>query len=294
MYFTISVIVVSCKKNSFNPATFESYISDYFDQDPAISHNGNLISYFHESIYSYKVTLYPKPADDPTGLYIMNSDGTNNRLLLKGHHSNPSWSPDDQWIVFSTNGILQIINLTGDSIRSLDIDKVQVRADYPDWSHDGKSILFSDPTDNGGGYVCSPDFYSLKKLYDQSSLMAYPIKWFSSTEYIGAIFCRDYSSREIMIVDTSLTNLTRLTYSKNSDLEPSASPSQEFIAWNNDGRIFLMNKDGSNKKFLDYGKDPSWTPDSKNIIFCSANLDFTKGVIWKIDLEGKNKTQLTF
>jgi Tol biopolymer transport system component len=294
-FFIISFMVLSCEDNSYNPAAFEAYISDYFDQDPAVSHNGNLIAYFHESIYSFRVTLYPKPADDPSGLYIMNSDGKNNRLLLKGHHSSPSWSPDDQWIVFSTNGLLQIINLTGDSIRTfMDMDKIPGPAQHPDWSPDGKSILFSCPTDRGGGYTCTPDFKNLKQIYITEKFMAFPINWLSSSEYLCSLFCKDYSSREVFIVDTSLTNLTRLTFSKNSDLEPSASPSQEYIAWNCDGRIFLMNKDGSNKKKLNYGKTPSWTPDSKHIIYSNANLDFTKGVIWKMDLEGKNKTQLTF
>ena len=58
--------------------------------------------------------------------------------------------------------------------------------------------------------------------------------------------------------------------------------------------IYIMSTDGSNRHRLDYGQYPNWTPDGQFIVYSNANNDFTKEVLWKIDINGKNKIQLTF
>jgi Tol biopolymer transport system component len=285
----ISGFIFSCvpEAGPHNPSEYELDISISADKYAAVSHDGNLIAYFHESFE------YPEPIDYPTGLYIMNSDVTNRRIILKGQHFDPNWSPDNQWLVFTSEGTLQIINLAGDSIRTHPgINNVPLF--YPDWSPDGKLILFSSPyVDGGGGFMCSPDFSLTKQIYTHYILSAYPIKWFSSSEYIGSLHFRE-SPEEIFIVDTSLTNLKRLTFNSKSDRDPAASPSHEYIVWSSNVRIFIMNRNGSYQKMLDYGQYPSWSPGSDYIIYSNANQDVTKEVIWKIDINGNNKTQLTF
>ena len=289
-FLIISLIVLSCipETGPHNPSDYELDISISTDKYPAVSRDGLLIAYFHQSLE------YPEPTDYPTGLYVMNSDGTNRRLMLKGRHFDPNWSPDNQWLVFTSEGILQIINIAGDSIRTYPgINNVPLF--YPDWSPDGRLILFSSPFVNGGGgFICSADFNVTKQIYNQYTFNAYPIKWFSSTEFIGSRYFESNLSEEIFIVDTTLSNPTRLTFNDKSDRDPEGSPSHEYIAWSSNVRIFRMNKDGSGQKMLDYGQYPCWTPDSKNIVYSNANSDVTKEVIWRIDIDGKNKIQLTY
>ena len=117
-----------------DPSEYELEISVSSDQYPAVSHDGNFIAYYHECLE------YPEPEDYPTGLYVMRSDGSDRRLLLEGNHFGQSWSPDSQWLVFSSVGTLQIINLEGDSIRTF--HGIQDLPLYsPDWSLDGEEIL---------------------------------------------------------------------------------------------------------------------------------------------------------
>jgi len=105
---------------------------------------------------------------------------------------------------------------------------------------------------------------------------------------------KEWNLEEIVIVDMTLTNQVRLTFNDRSDRDPAYSPTGDYIAWSSSVRIYRMNSDGSNQHKLDYGQYPAWTPDGKYIIYSNANSDITKEVLWKIDINGKNRVQLTF
>jgi len=146
VYFSLllTAILFSCNPEDSirNPADYEQYITISGDKYPAISPDGSLIAYYH------KCLEYPEPEVYPTGLYVMDNDGTNRRLLFKGDHWSPSWSPDGQWLVFTSGDTLQIINLEGDSIRTFQgIGDLPLY--FPDWSKDGKLILFGSPLEGG-------------------------------------------------------------------------------------------------------------------------------------------------
>ncbi|RPH31649.1 MAG: hypothetical protein EHM93_12725 [Bacteroidales bacterium] len=103
-----------------------------------------------------------------------------------------------------------------------------------------------------------------------------------------------WKSTEIFIIDTLLTTEVRLTNDSRDDRDPSWSPTGEFISWSSNVLIYRMNVNGNNKLKLDYGQYPNFSPDGKYIVYSFANSDFTKEVLWRIDIDGKNKVQLTF
>jgi Tol biopolymer transport system component len=107
-------------------------------------------------------------------------------------------------------------------------------------------------------------------------------------------YIETWESVEICIIDTALTSEIRLTNDHKDDRYPQWSPDGKMIAWSSNVRIMVMNIDGIDKKVLDYGQYPSWSPGSDYIIYSNANQDVTKEVIWRIDIDGNNKTQLTF
>jgi len=290
VYICVAGILSSCSpdEDSKNPTQYEQYISISADQTPDVSPDGKWIAYFHKSLES------PESRDYPTGLYIMDSLGLNRRLLLKGTHFQPSWSPDSKWLVFTSEGVLQIISIDSDSIRTFGgIGDLPLL--FPDWSGDGKVILFSSPYVEGGGvFSCSPDFNHFRQIYNHYELSAYPVKLYSQGQFICCLYSQEWSSEEIFIIDTALIQSTRLTFNNYSDRYPAVSPFHDYIAWSSNVQIWRMNNDGTNQKRLDYGQYPSWTPDGRYLVYSFANSDFTKEVIWKIDINGNNKTQLTY
>jgi len=295
-YLQILTIIIfayfahSCVPESgpHNPAEYELDISISSDNGPVVSPNGNLIAYFHECL------KYPAPEEYPTGLYVMNMDGTNRRLLLKGYNMSPSWSPDGQWLVIS-GGTIQIINLDGDSIRTFQgINDVSLY--FPDWSQDGKMILMSSPLENGGGvFIFDTQFENIRQMFNSVQFSGFSAQWSPLMDrIIYEKVSHDWDGGEVFIMDTLGINDTRITNDNLDDRNPKLSTKGNMITWSRNVRIMVMNVDGTKQKTLDYGKFPSWSPSSDYIIYSNANNDVTKEVLWKINIDGSNKTQLTY
>ena len=275
------------KDNIPNPLNYEDYITISYDRFPAVSPNGKWIAYFHKCIE------YPESDEYPTGLYIIDIEGNNRKLIIKGNNSQPCWSPDCEWLAYSNSGTIQITNINGDSTRVFTgVDNIPLF--YPDWSDDGLNILISSPYINGGGgFIIKPDFSFVRQLYTHHEFNAFPIKWGINGQYIAVSF-EEAQFEEIVNVDTLLQNKIRLTYNETTDRYPAVSSDNRFIAWSSNIQIYRMDNNGSNKLRLDYGHYPSWTPDSKFIVYSFANDDYTKEVLFKINIDGGNKIQLTF
>lgn len=286
----ISSVCSCCDPEEFiNPANYELYISISADKYPAVSPDGSLIAYYHESLVN------PEPEDYPTGLYVMNNDGTNRKLLLQGRHWSPSWSPNGQWLVFTSGGIIQIINLAGDSIRTFPgINNIPLS--YPDWAKNNKYILFNSSFVNGGGvFICDPAFINVRQLFDQYQFSGFSGRWTPNSEnIIYSKVSHVWKGGEIFIIDTLGVEDKRITNDSMDDRDPILSPNGNFIASSKNVRIFIMNSNGTNQHKLDYGQSPSWYPNSSYIVYSNANSDYTKEVIWRIGIDGQNKVQLTF
>lgn len=112
------------------------------------------------------------PYDEKNGIYIMNSDGTEKKLLSEDKPFNINWSPDSSKIVYSFNpsesktGIC-IIDIK-DNKKSTIPDKTELYNPYPGWSPDGKKILFSSISDGiHSVYSINPDGSNKIKLISQ-------------------------------------------------------------------------------------------------------------------------------
>jgi len=287
----LALFTFSCcpEDDSINPADYEMYITSSNDKYPAVSPDGSLIAYYHVCMD------YPEPEDYPTGLYVMSADGANRRLLLKGFHFSPSWSPDGQWLVFTSGGTIQIISLEGDSIRTFQgINGVPLYS--PDWSQDGKMILMTSPYVNGGGvFVTDPFFHKIRQLFDQFQFSGFTAQWFPYMDkIIYEKVSHDWEGGEIFMIDTLGISDIRITNDAKDDRESVLSNDGNLITWSRNVRIMIMNIDGSKQKTLGYGQYPSWLPSSDYIVYSFGNSDYTKGVLWRINIDGTNRTQLTF
>lgn len=208
-------------------------------------------------------------------VYVMNADGTNpQQLTSTGTNMSPSWSPDGTKIAFAHkwSGEITIpwdiwcMNADGTNktavTASLNIDE-----NVPTWSADGQKIAFTSNR-NGGHYQ------------------------------IWAINLSDATLRQLT---TAYYDTTHTFWIEQK--VPAYSPDGKYIAYweglegsnsntNTPWTVRLMNADGTDKKFLSPGDDPSWSPDSKTIIHV-WKTDCPSVSIGGISLDGNNE-QLIF
>lgn len=287
----ISLLLISCKpsKDSRDPRNYELYISKSSDKYPAISPDGSSIAYYHQNLEEVS------PIDYPTGLFVIDADGNNRRLLIKGDNYSPSWSPEGKWLVFTSNGVIKIINLDGNILRTFDgVNEVPLF--FPDWSSDGNMILMSSPYVVGGGvYISTPLLEKARQLFDSQVYSGFGARWSHNMDkIIYEKVSHDWAGGEIFILDTLGLNDSRVTNDNIDDRYPVLSNTNEMIAWSRDVQITIMKTDGTARKRLDYGQNPSWGPNSDFLVYSYANQDFTKEVLWKIKIDGSNKVQLTY
>lgn len=207
------------------------------------SPNANSIAFTYGSID----TFYEIPP-----IYIMSINGSNRRIV--GYGEPMSWSPDGSKIIVQAYDRPLYINNTNNTNTEI-AEKTTLWGGLPDWSPDGKNIIY--------GYNIDSSNYSIKSY---EKIVTYP--GFDSVRVIGPIAGGGFR------------------WSPNG---------KYFAFDELDHNLYIMNVDGSNtRKITDNNTsmafaNPRWSPDSNELIFLASTTDGSnKSYLYMINVNGTN------
>jgi len=309
IFSAIVLILFSCVKikNPFDDGNYfptPVYPSPY--DDPSWSADGKTIVF-----YRMKVTHIGSIGDfsvdpDSTGLWAINADGSNMRLLLQGMYmGSPELSPDGAWLVYEEGGQIYKVPFVDGVVDTTNIVQLTTegRNFFPAWSPDGKKIAYDSDVDDTKFdiWIMSYDGENKKNISQENDSLDQggwrkpswcpDGNWIIHERYISG----GEIGTEIFVMDTCGTNAEWLEHGAN----PKYSQDGLRIAFDSNSQIFVMNSDGTDlTQVTTEGSSthPSWSPDGRIVYvhFVSRKRDINNGTLWIMDADGSNSYQFTF
>jgi Tol biopolymer transport system component len=248
------IYTIDADGNNLQQLTF----NDEFDDFPRWTPDGTQIAYIHG------------PNDN---LYIMNSDGTNNKSLnIDISMRSFSWSPDGNQIVFQGVNDIYVFNMLNDTLTNItDSDAVDFD---PTWSPDGNRIAFASSGDNDiplavhgdprlNIHIVNSDGSNetVLSLGGNGVLGLGSLDWFEQDTIIYSA----YRQQSIFSINVNTGEITPIL-DDISDFAsmPDISPDNRYIAYVTTTELSVMNIDGSNIQVVaDFPRNfrhPDWQP----------------------------------
>jgi Tol biopolymer transport system component len=281
-FFIIFIFSYSCacSDKSIEPVEYDHSRADY---DADWSPDGSKLIFTRVN--------YP-PKDFIGGLYFYNSSDSSVTLFLQNNNcSCPRFSPDGQWIVFSSGKEIYIIQTGGDSLRQLTSSYNNYE---PDWSPGGKKIAYEHRIgDDRGIHILDIETGSDKLIHPYSSIP----RWMPNGEQI-ALFSWVNREMHLIIIDT-LGNTVREfndpnSYKRTMDI----SPDGRYICFDQqypNNKIFLNMLDIETGKITQLFPFASGHPAFSlgGMLLAFTRMETHDGSLWILNLETEEKKQIT-
>jgi TolB protein len=163
----------------------------------------------------------------------------------------------------------------------------------PTFSSDGTKVIFSSPnTGHGDIYVMDIDGSNRKRLTTSKDYEGEPICSPDGSKICYIRKDRYKGHSQIYIMDINGNNQKKLTTNLKYSSSCSFSPDSKQIVFNSDGKICLINSNGSDLRCLNIvGTNPTFSPDGKSIYYYTAkdsgapNYKIIAIEIWKLDVD---------
>jgi Tol biopolymer transport system component len=185
----------------------------FSDWGPAWSPDGHLIAYDSNRI-------------EGLALWLMNADGSGQRLIGRGHGEYPAWSPDARRLVYAGGAYYDIRVIDADGTNDRPVTNDAAYDMGPAWSPDGEWIA----------YHTQADYYP--DLVEPG---------------MGP-------EMEIHRVRPDGSDDRRITFDHAEDSFPTWSPDGRYLMWQRDGMLVVARPDGSGLASIGPGVFPSWIP----------------------------------
>ena len=278
----LSLFLASCKDPTM-PAVFQQSAVHI---RPSWSNDGTTIA-------------FSAVINNVSGIYLVDSSGSNLHLLAENTAVGCSWSPDSKWLVFRDGDYnLYEIMANGDSLKQLTRQASDLR---PAWSLDGNRIAF----ERYGLGICVLDIHTLA-VTSVFANASYPT-WHPNGDIVGlggsASASIDYNAYTFYAIQPdSLTWHTLTSFVSSGITEyPVVRPtgtSEGQVAYgltpsSGYSEIWLTDfGTGVNTQLTGDGADfPAWSPDGSKIVYTRTQVG--DGALWIMNADGSGKHRLT-
>lgn len=230
------------------------------------------------------------------GIWMVKSDGTN---LCKVIDSGVwvRWSKDGKYILYGVYIPHTTIYYTS-RIDSYSIDSTSTKLLLPrsghafTWDYNNEWVYF-----NLGGYL--------------QGIGRANVDWIHSYVIADSIINPDVSLKgdliacvkpvdifehvwEIVVIDSAGTIKYHTNAYTGRYTYPRISPNSDMIVFEDEGSISIMNIDGSDRRVVASGRDPSWVPNGDQIVFCKNSTYHGNDRIglWVVNVDGTNEIRI--
>ncbi|MCB0728372.1 MAG: DUF5050 domain-containing protein [Ignavibacteriae bacterium] len=293
LFVIISFLIFTGCQDQANTPTPNNNFAEYtqVDFDPAWTLSGERIVYSHSN-----------PDIELSGIYSIDSDGSNNDHIISGLASGPDWSPDASHIVYEQYNDIFISNSNGDSIVNLTSGG---RSNDPKWSPDNSFIAYSRVNSlyNSDIYLIRPD--GSDNIFIDSNCK-YP-SWTddgNSLIYFKQIYENEnYTQIGDSLVQYFLINGQKITIAvlQGEEFKFNSYPNLKddgiiFCSTNENGYAYIYKMDTDGANIIRLTDSQGFSPDCcmNNNKIAYTNRSKGNGRLWIMNNDGNNKTQLTY